>query len=101
VLAVVVAYTLFLMPVSGATPAAIGTITSATGAHVGAASASSGSTVFGGDHLSTEKFGSLQVRAGAARFMLSSASAAAVDVSAGIPSARLLAGTVVFSTANA
>jgi hypothetical protein len=101
VLAVVVAYTLFLMPVNGATPAAIGTITSATGAHVGAAAASSGSTVFGGDHLSTEKFGSLQVRAGAARFMLSSASSAAVDVTAGVPSARLLAGTVVFSTANA
>jgi hypothetical protein len=101
VLAVVVAYTLFLMPVNGATPAAIGTITSATSAHVGAAAASSGSTVFVGDHLSTEKFGSLQVRAGAARFMLSSASSAAVDASAAIPSARLLAGTIVFSTANA
>jgi len=101
VLAVVVAYTLFLMPVNGATPAAIGTITSATSAHVGAASASSGSTVFAGDRLSTEKFGSLQVRAGAARFMLSSASSAAVDDSAAIPSARLLRGTMVFSTANA
>jgi hypothetical protein len=101
VLAVVVSYALFLMPVNGATPAAIGTITSATGAHVGAASASSGSTVFGGDHLSTERFGSLQVRAGAARFMLSSASSAAVDASSAIPSARLLSGTVVFSTANA
>jgi hypothetical protein len=101
VLAVVVSYALLLMPVNGATPAAIGTITSATGAHVGAASASSGSTVFGGDHLSTEKFGNLQVRAGAARFMLSSASSAAVDASSAVPSARLLSGTVVFSTANA
>jgi hypothetical protein len=101
VIAVIVAYTLFLMPVSGAPPAAIGTITSATSAHVGAASASSGSTVFGGDHLSTEKFGSLQVRAGAARFMLSGASSAAVDDSAAVPSARLLNGTMVFSTANA
>jgi hypothetical protein len=101
VLAVIVAYALFLMPVNGATPAAIGTITSATSAHVGAAAASSGSTVFGGDHLSTEKFGSLQVRAGAARFMLSSASSAAVDGSAAVPSARLLRGTMVFSTANA
>jgi hypothetical protein len=101
VLAVVVAYTLFLMPVNGAPAAAIGTITSATSAHVGAAAASTGSTVFGGDHLSTEKFGSLQVRAGAARFMLSSASSAAVDESAATPSARLLGGTMVFSTANA
>jgi hypothetical protein len=101
VISVVVAYTLFLMPVNGAPPAAIGTITSATSAHVGAAAASSGSTVFGGDHLSTEKFGSLQVRAGAARFMLSGASSAAVDGSAAVPSARLLNGTMVFSTANA
>jgi hypothetical protein len=101
VLAAVVAHTLFLMPVNGAPPAAIGTITSAISAHVGAASASSGSTVFGGDHLSTEKFGSVQVRAGAARFMLSGASSAAVDGSAAVPSVRLLAGTMVFSTANA
>jgi hypothetical protein len=101
VLAAVVAYTLFLVPVNGAPAAAIGTITSATSAHVGAASASSGSTVFGGDQLSTEKFGSLQVRAGAARFMLSSASSAAVDGSVAVPSARLLRGTMVFSTANA
>jgi hypothetical protein len=101
IVAVAVAYSLFLMPVNGATPAAIGTITSATSAHVGAAAASSGSTIFGGDHLSTEKFGNLQVRAGAARFMLSSASSAAVDGNAAIPSARLLTGTVVFSTANA
>jgi hypothetical protein len=101
IVAVAMACTLLLMPVNGATPAAIGTITSATSAHVGAVSASSGSTVFGGDHLSTEKFGSLQVRAGAARFMLSSASSAAVGVDAATPSARLLSGTVVFSTANA
>jgi energy-coupling factor transporter transmembrane protein EcfT len=100
VLAVVVVYTLFLLPVNGSTSAPVGTITSANSAHVGSASASSGSTVFGGDHLSTEKFGSLQVRAGAARFMLSSASSAAVDGTATTPSARLLSGTVVFSTAN-
>src|SRR5260370_8821510 len=98
VLAVVVAYTLFLMPVNRRPPAAIGTITSATSAHVGAASASSGSTVFGVDYLSTEKFGSLQVRAGAARFMLSTASSAAVDGSAAVPPARLLGGPMGFST---
>src|SRR5712672_4236434 len=92
VLAVVVAYTLFLMPVNGAPPAAIGTITSATSAHVGAASASSGSTVFGGDHLSTERLGSIQVRAGAARLLLSGASSASMGESDASPSARLLSG---------
>ena len=101
IVAVAVAYTLSLLSVNGATPAPIGTITSATSAYVGAASASSGSTVFGGDHLRTDRFGSLQVRAGAARFMLSSASSAAVGADAATPSARLLTGTVVFSTATA
>jgi hypothetical protein len=99
--AILVSYALFLMPVTGTTPAAIGTITSATGAHVGAAAASSGSTIFGGDHLSTENLGSLQVRAGAARFLLSGASSASMAQTDGTPSARLLSGTAVFSTANA
>jgi hypothetical protein len=101
VVAVVVSYAMFLMPVSGSTPEAIGTITSATSAHVGAAAASTGSTVFGGDRLSTERLGSLQVRAGAARLLLSGGSSAAMAQSDGSPSARLLSGTAVFSTANA
>ena len=101
VLAVVVSYTMFLMPVSGSTPAAIGTVTSATSAHVGAAAASTGSTVFGGDHLSTEKLGNVQIRTGAARFMLSSSSSASMGPAEGTPAARLLSGTAIFSTANA
>lgn len=101
VLAVLVSYTMFLMPVSGSTPAAIGTVTSATSAHVGAAAASTGSTVFGGDHLSTEKLGSVQIRTGAARFMLSSSSSASMGPAEGTPAARLLSGTAIFSTANA
>jgi len=100
VIAVATAYSLCLMSINGGTPAAVGTITSATSARVGAAPASSGSTIFGGDHLSTDKFGNLQVRAGAARFLLSSASSVAMGPDGGIPSARLLSGTVVFSTAN-
>jgi len=57
--------------------------------------------VFGGDHLSTENLGSIQIRAGAARFLLSGASSASLAQLDGIPSARLLSGTAVFSTANA
>ena len=89
------------MPIAGAAPGAIGTITSASSAHIGAAAASTGTTVFGGDHLSTEKFGSVQIRAGAARLLLSGASSAALGQNEGTPSARLLSGTAVFSTANA
>jgi len=99
--ALAVSYLLLMMSVNGGTPEAIGTITSAIGARVGAAAASSGSTVFGGDHLSTENSGSIQIRAGAARFLLSGASSASLAQTGGTPTARLLSGTAVFSTANA
>ena len=101
VLAVLLSYSLFLMSVNGSTVAPMGTITAATSAHVGATAASSGSTVFGGDHLSTEKLGSIQIRAGAARFLLAGASSATLNLKDGVPAATLLSGTVVFSTANA
>jgi hypothetical protein len=99
--AVVVSCSLFLMPMHGATPAAIGTVTSATSARVGATTASVGSTVFGGDHLSTDRLGNIQVRAGAARFLLSGASSASLSENPSAPGATLLSGTAVFSTANA
>jgi hypothetical protein len=101
VVAVLLSYSLFLMSVNGSTAAPMGTITASTSAHVGATVASSGSTVFGGDHLSTEKLGSIQIRAGAARFLLSGASSAALSQKDGVPGATLLSGTAVFSTANA
>src|SRR5215475_8499746 len=85
----------------GASAPPVGTITSALGAHVGAASATVGTTVFQGDRLSTERSGTLQLRAGAARLMLSAASIATVADSNGTPTATLQQGTAVFSTANA
>ena len=103
VVALVLVYSLSLLPLYGSPAPApvIGTVTSATSARVGATSASVGSTVFGGDFISTEKFGSIQVRAGAARLLLSGASSASLGQREGIPSATLLSGTAVFSTANA
>lgn len=85
----------------GASAPAMGTVTSALGAQVGTAAASVGTTVFGGDKLSTGQTGSMQVRTGAARFMLSSSSAATMLDAQGTPSAVLEQGTAVFSTANA
>jgi hypothetical protein len=85
----------------GASAPAMGTITSAMGAHVGAAPATAGATVFGGDKLSTQQTGTIQIRAGAARLMLSGASIATINDVNGVPSAELQQGTVVFSTANA
>jgi hypothetical protein len=101
VVSLLLSYSLLLMSANGSTVAPMGTITAATSAHVGVTPASTGSTVFGGDHLSTEKFGSMQIRAGAARLLLSGASSAALSQKDGAPGATLLSGTVVFSTANA
>jgi hypothetical protein len=100
-IAVLLSYVMVVMPVMGSTPAVVGTITSAAGARVGAATASTGSTVFQGDHLSTDIAGTIQVRTGAARLRLSEKSSASLDTSEGTPTATLLSGTAVFSTANA
>jgi hypothetical protein len=98
---VVLSLLFFVSTAMGASAPPVGTITSAVGAHVGAASATVGATVFGGDKLSTQQTGTLQMRAGAARLMLSASSIATVADSNGTPSATLQQGTAVFSTANA
>ncbi len=89
-------------PVMGSpTTASLGIVLTADRARVGDASASVGATVYSGDRLSTEQQGSVQVRAGAARLLLLSASSAMVNDNEGTPSARLLTGTATFSTGNA
>lgn len=104
VCAAVLASSLVGAPVwSAATPnvSPLGTVIAAERAHVGQASADVGTTVYGGDVLSTDLQGSVQMRAGAARLLLLSASAATVTDSEGAPSARLSKGTATFSTGNA
>lgn len=81
--------------------ASLGTIVTANHARVGESDAAVGTTVFSGDRLSTEHEGSVQIRAGAARLLLQSASTAVINEDEGAPSARLLAGTATFSTGNA
>ena len=76
-------------------------IVSADLATVGTARATSGATVFSGDRLNTDRLGSLQVRAGAARLMLMASSHAVWGAEEGKPEATLTGGTAVFSTANA
>jgi hypothetical protein len=66
---------------------------------VGNANASVGATVFSGDRLSTDEVGSVQIRAGAARLLLASGSAATLSQEAS-PAATLTTGTATFSTAN-
>lgn len=92
------------MPLFGAaTPNStpLGTVIAADRAHVGQAGADVGTTVYSGDRVSTDTQGSMQVRAGAARLLLQSSSAAFVDDNDGAPSAKLVLGTATFSTGNA
>jgi hypothetical protein len=95
---------LFSVPAWGAaTPSItpVGTVIAADRAHVGQTSADVGTTVYGGDRISTDAQGNMQLRAGAARLLLLSSSSAIVDDSDGAPSARLVMGTATFSTGNA
>jgi hypothetical protein len=100
-IAAFVSLTLIVSPLWAAPSSSLGTIVYADRAHMGAGAASVGTTVFGGDRLTTEQSGSVQVRAGAARLLLSSASSATFLREESTPAATLTLGSATFSTANA
>ena len=100
IITVLVSYTLLITPVWAAPSSSLGTVVYADRAHVGAAQTSVGATVFSGDRLSTEQSGSVQVRAGAARLLLSGASIATLFQEDANPAATLTLGSATFSTAN-
>jgi hypothetical protein len=87
-------------PASNAATVAFGTVVSADRARVGTAKATVGTTVLSGDTLDTDKFGSIQVRAGAARLLLTSLSQVTWANEESGASATLKNGTAIFSTAN-
>ena len=86
---------------SHASTGAFATVVSADRARVGTAKATVGTTVLSGDTLDADKFGSLQVRAGAARLLLTSASEVTWANEDSGAAATLKNGTAIFSTANA
>lgn len=86
--------------ISHASAVTFGTVVSADRARVGTAKATVGTTVLSGDTLDTDKFGSIQVRAGAARLLLSSQSQVTWANEESGASATLKNGTAIFSTAN-
>jgi hypothetical protein len=100
IVASILIITIGITPGWGATGSAFGTIVTADRARVGAGSISVGATVFGGDRLFTDETGSVQVRTGAARLLLSSSSIATLAKDEASPSANLTRGTAIFSTAN-
>src|ERR1700688_1198537 len=67
---------------------------------IGTGSLSAGTTVFGGDRLFTTGAGSVQLRAGAARLLLTGDTAAVLGKDEVSPAASLTRGTAVFSTAT-
>jgi hypothetical protein len=103
IVAAIFASCLLMAPVRGATSVtlALGTVVASDRASVGGAEAAVGTTVFDGDKLSTGDAGSVQLRAGSARFLLSASSLATVQADGGFPEATLLRGSATFSTANA
>ena len=100
IIAALLSYTLLITPVWAAPSSSLGIVVYADRAHVGAAQTSVGATVFSGDRLSTDQSGTLQVRAGAARLLLSSASIATLSQDDANPAATLTLGSATFSTAN-
>jgi hypothetical protein len=100
-LSLLLSISLVVEPTWGTSPAGMGTVVSAKEAHVGTAAASVGTTVFAGDRLDTEQNGSLQLRSGAARLLLTGASGVTWAAEGAMPLATLTRGGVVFSTANA
>lgn len=99
--ALILSFSVIGIPAWSSTPSALGAVTTAQRAHIGASAASVGTTIYEGDKLSTEATGLIQVRTTAARLQLSSSSSALLGESDGIPGATLQSGTAVFSTANA
>src|SRR6266568_1124087 len=100
VLALLISISLLSSPVCAAPSSSLGIVVYADRAHVGVGQASVGTTVFSGDRLSTEQSGSVQVRTGAARFVLSGASTATFSLDGPSPAATLASGSATFSTAN-
>lgn len=100
-LSVLLSIGLLASPIWGNPGLGSGTVVSAQRAHVGTAAASVGATLFAGDKLDTEQVGSLQIRAGAARLVLTASSRLVWGAEDGSPSATLMGGTAAFSTAGA
>ncbi len=100
IMALLVSFSLMTTPVWAAPASSLGTVVYADRALVGTAPASVGATIFAGDRLSTDPSGSVQVRAGAARLLLSSASTVTFSQDDASPAATLTNGSATFSTAN-
>jgi hypothetical protein len=100
IFAAILSCSLLQTPLWCASSSALGAIVYADRAYLDAGNASAGTTIFSGDKLRTELAGSLQIRVGAARLLLSSSSSATLTQENDRPAAILTTGSAIFSTAN-
>lgn len=99
-LSVLLSMSLLARPVLGNSGLGSGTVLSAESAHVGTVAVTAGTTVFAGDKIDTSPAGSMQIRAGAARLVLTASSRLVWGGETGSASATLLGGTAAFSTSR-
>ncbi len=99
-LSILLSISLLARPVLGNSGLGSGTVVSADNAHLGTAAVTVGATVFAGDKLDTSPAGSVQIRAGAARLVLTASSRLVWGSESGSASATLLNGTAAFSTSR-
>src|ERR1700730_16401667 len=92
VVAAILVLAMGLTPGWAASGPAFGTVIAAEGANVGGGSLSAGTTVFGGDKLFTVATGSVQLRAGAARLLLTGDTSAVLGKDEVSPAASLTRG---------
>jgi hypothetical protein len=83
---------------TGSSP--LGVVTQAVGANINSGGVSAGATVFDGDYFTTTATGLVRVRAGAAQLYLAGRSNLKLRAASGGTLAQLVAGTLVFSSAN-
>ena len=100
ILVAILSCSLLQTALSCASSSALGAIVYADRAYLDAGNASVGATIFSDDKLRTESGGSLQIRTGAARLVLSSSSSATLTQENDRPAAILTTGSAIFSTAN-
>ena len=99
-LSLLLSISLLATPMLGSSVVGSGTVVSADSAHLGTVAVTVGATVFAGDKLDTSPAGSMQIRAGAARVVLTASSRLVWGGESGSASATLLGGTAAFSTSR-
>ena len=99
-LSILLSMSLLARPSLGNSGLGSGTVVSADSAHLGTVAVTVGATVFAGDKLDTSPAGSMQIRAGAARLVLTASSRLVWGGENGSAGATLLGGTAAFSTSR-